>query len=104
MPENTTTGFAAYGCGPECEPWISVSHCGVFAFDNKTGDLLSVKCPSYLCCGQMVPIINGRMTDHDFPAGIAFGGQKCPWIGIRVVDDRAPSSVLAPDQPPQAAR
>ncbi|WP_280351938.1 hypothetical protein [Nocardia abscessus] len=50
-----------------------------------TGEVSSVKCPSMNCFGQMVKIVNGRMADHDSPMDIALGGQKCPWIGIRVV-------------------
>ncbi|WP_454197951.1 hypothetical protein [Nocardia sp. Marseille-Q1738] len=68
------------------------------AFNDATGALLWVKCPSFQCFGQRVPIINGRMASHDSPMDTPYG-QKCPWIGIRVVDDRAPYGYPAAGQP-----
>ncbi|WP_280345580.1 hypothetical protein [Nocardia abscessus] len=65
-----------------------------------TGEVSSVKCPSMNCFGQMVKVVNGRMADHDSPMDIALGGQKCPWIGIRVVFDRNQHPELMPAPPP----
>lgn len=79
----------AHGCGPECEPWITATHCGLMKFDHVTGELLAVRCPSKFCCDLVVPLVAGRIAPHATPAGSARG--RCPWIGIRVIDDR-PSS------------
>ncbi|MFG3618353.1 hypothetical protein [Nocardia sp. NPDC047654] len=109
MPD-TATAAVPYGCGPACGPWITVEQCGLFTFDQQTGEVLSVKCPSMNCFGQMVKVVLGRMADHDSPMDIALGGQKCPWIGIRVVFDSTRYPDLAtrpaspPTQPPQAGR
>ncbi|WP_280245413.1 hypothetical protein [Nocardia abscessus] len=65
-----------------------------------TGEVSSVKCPSTNCFGQMVKIVHGRIADHDSPMDIALGGQKCPWIGIRVVFDRNQHPGLMPAPPP----
>jgi hypothetical protein len=75
-----------------------------------TGEVSSVKCPSMNCFGQMVKVVNGRLAEHNSPMDIALGGQKCPWIGIRVVFDptRYPQHAAPPTppsvQPPQAGR
>ncbi len=74
------------GCNPNCEPWIGVSHCGLFTFSQTTGEVFSVKCPSMNCFGQMAKLVNGRMASHDSPMDTP-DGRKCPWIGIRVVND-----------------
>ncbi|MEU2091108.1 hypothetical protein [Nocardia beijingensis] len=109
MPEHTNT-VVPFGCGPACGPWITVEQCGLFTFDQQTGEVLSVKCPSMNCFGQMVAVVRGRMADHDCPMDIALGGRKCPWIGIRVVLDPTRYPDLAappappPAQPPQARR
>ncbi|MEV6325957.1 hypothetical protein AB0M45_33040 [Nocardia sp. NPDC051787] len=108
MPE-TTTATVPYGCDPACAPWITTEQCGLFTFNQNTGEVLSVKCPSLNCFGQMVKVVNGRMADHDSPLDIALGGQKCPWIGIRIVFDRRYSEFATPpapppQQPPQARR
>ncbi|MGY1978361.1 hypothetical protein [Nocardia gipuzkoensis] len=58
----------------------------------------------------MVKVVNGRMADHDSPMDLALGGQKCPWIGIRVVFDptrypeHATQPAPPPGQPPQAGQ
>ncbi|MGO4616890.1 hypothetical protein AB4305_20180 [Nocardia sp. 2YAB30] len=109
MPD-TTTATVPYGCGPGCEPWITTEQCGLFTMHSGTGEVLSVKCPSMNCFGQMVKVVNGRMADHDSPLDIALGGQKCPWIGIRIVFVRTRYSEVAtqpapaPVRPPQAGR
>ncbi len=75
-----------------------------------TGEVSSVKCPSMNCFGQMVKVVNGRMADHDSPMDIALAGQKCPWIGTRVMFDptrypgHATQPAPSPVQPPQAGR
>ncbi|MFR9769852.1 hypothetical protein [Nocardia sp. SC052] len=109
MPEHTNT-VVPHGCAPACGPWITVEQCGLFTFHHQTGEMLSVKCPSMICFGQMVTVVRGRMADHDSPMDIALGGQKCPWIGIRVVfdptryPDPAAQPAPPPTQPPQAGR
>ncbi|MBF6220077.1 hypothetical protein IU479_18390 [Nocardia abscessus] len=106
MPD-TTTAAVPYGCGPLCQPWITTWQCGLFTMHAEIGEVLSAECPSMNCLGQMVKVVNGRMADHDSPMDIALGGQKCPWIGIRVVFDRTRQPALAsppPSQPPQARR
>ncbi|NKY27682.1 hypothetical protein [Nocardia gamkensis] len=102
MPELLSTAMP-FGCGPTCQPWITVEQCGLFTFDQQTGEVLSVKCPSMNCFGQMVKVVRGRMADHDSPMDIALGGQKCPWIGIRVVFDptRYPDLAAQPAPPPK---
>ncbi|MGY2032053.1 hypothetical protein ACXGSC_10450 [Nocardia gipuzkoensis] len=106
MPEHATALVVSHGCGPGCGPWITVAHCGLFTFNQNTGEVLSVKCPSMNCFGQMVKVVNGRMADHDSPMDIALGGQKCPWIGTRVVFDRVRELTPAPPPgpPPRAGR
>lgn len=79
----------AHGCSPECEPWMTATHCGVTKFHYATGELLAVRCPSKTCCDLMVPLVAGRIAPHTSPVGVAHG--RCPWIGMRVVDDRGPS-------------
>jgi hypothetical protein len=109
MPD-TTTAAVPYGCSPLCEPWITTEQCGLYTMHAETGEVLSAKCPSMNCFGQMVKVVNGRMADHDSPMDIALGGRKCPWIGIRVVFDRnqhpeyATQPAPPPVQPPQAGR
>ncbi len=70
---------------PECDcgPWIKLSHCGVGKFDPRTNTLVEVACPARSCM-KWVPLVHGRIDKHD---GWVPGG--CPWIGVRVVDDRA---------------
>jgi hypothetical protein len=110
MPDHSSTATVPSGCGPDCEPWITVEHCGMATVNPATGEVSSVKCPSMNCFGQMVKVVHGRMADHDSPMDIALGGQKCPWIGIRVVFDSTRYPDLAtrpaspPTQPPQAGR
>ncbi|WP_157187278.1 hypothetical protein [Nocardia vinacea] len=72
---------------PECAcgPWIKLSMCGIGMFSRKTGELVSVACPSQLCAG-MVPLVDGRLDDH---SPVMPNPQPCPWAGVRVVDDRA---------------
>lgn len=79
----------AHGCGPECEPWITATHCGVTKADQVTGELLAVRCPAKDCCDLVVLLVAGRIAPHAAPPGSAPG--RCPWSGIRVVDDLAPS-------------
>ncbi|MGK8500902.1 hypothetical protein [Nocardia asiatica] len=102
MPDHSSTATMPVGCGPGCDPWITVEHCGMASLNPETGEVSSVKCPSMNCFGQMVMIINGRVDDHDSPMDIALGGQKCPWIGIRVVFDpaRYPEHARKPGAPP----
>ncbi|WP_280342469.1 hypothetical protein [Nocardia abscessus] len=109
MPDHSSTATVPHGCGPACGPWITVEQCGLFTFHQETGEVLSVKCPSMNCFGQMVKVVHGRMADHDSPLDLALGGQKCPWIGIRVVfaaryPDLAAQSAPSPTQAPQAGR
>ncbi|WP_280473835.1 hypothetical protein [Nocardia asiatica] len=76
------------GCGPECEPWIAVSHCGAAKFDPDTGELRAVRCPSRHCADAFVSVVNGRIAAHTGPSerpGV------CPWTGIHIVDDRTGS-------------
>ncbi|MGY1936813.1 hypothetical protein [Nocardia gipuzkoensis] len=110
MPDHSSTAAVPLGCGPGCDPWITVEHCGMATLNPATGEVSSVKCPSMNCFGQMVKVVNGRMADHDSPMDIALAGQKCPWIGIRVVFDptrypgHATQPAPSPVQPPQAGR
>lgn len=67
----------------DCGPWIKLSMCGMGAFSNKTGQLWSVQCPSRFCM-TMVVLVDGKISDHD---GVIAG--RCPFIGVRVVDDTA---------------
>lgn len=105
-----TAATVPCGCCPGCEPWITTEQCGLFTMHSGAGGVLSVKCPSVNCFGQMVKVVNGRMGHHDSPLDIALGGQKCPWIGIRVVVDRTRYPDLAAQpappavQPPQGGR
>ncbi len=71
---------------PECTcgPWIKVSLCGAAIFSASTGKLVSVACPSRLCAG-MVAIVDDRIADH---TPIMPNPQPCPWVGVRVADDR----------------
>ncbi|MEV6340279.1 hypothetical protein AB0M12_36825 [Nocardia vinacea] len=69
----------------DCGPWITLSMCGIGTFDPETSELRSVRCPDRLCAG-LVPLIDGRIADHD---GILPSALRCPWIGVRVVDDTA---------------
>lgn len=105
MPEHANP-VVPYGCDPACGPWITVEQCGLFTFHQETGEVLSVKCPSIHCFGQMVKIVHGRMAHHEFPMDLAPGGRKCPWIGTRVVFDHVRDLDLAaqPAPPPQAGR
>ncbi|WP_405166295.1 hypothetical protein OG203_15125 [Nocardia sp. NBC_01499] len=57
---------------------------------HKAGEIFRVGCPSMLCSG-MVPVVDGKIGDHD---GIVPG--RCPWIGTRVVDDRADFARVEP--------
>ncbi len=100
MPDHSSTATMPFGCGPGCDPWITVEHCGMATLNPATGEVSSVKCPYMNCFGQMVKIVNGRMADHDSPMDIALGSQKCPWIGIRVVFDPTPHPELMPAPPP----
>ncbi|MET8871190.1 hypothetical protein [Nocardia sp. NPDC004604] len=68
-----------------CDPWIKLSMCRVGAFSTETDELVSEACPSRLCVG-MVPLADGRIGDHE---AIVPVGERCPWIGVRVLDDRA---------------
>lgn len=69
-------------------PWIKLSHCGIFGYDQATNALLSVRCPSRFCPDKLVPLVNGRIALHTAPIDeIVPGG--CPWVGTRIVDDRA---------------
>lgn len=77
----------AHGCGPECEPWITATHCGVTKFDHATGGLLAVRCPSTACVDLVVPLVAGRIAPHVARTGAT--RSRCPWTGIRVVDDHA---------------
>jgi hypothetical protein len=105
MPEHANP-VVPYGCGPACGPWITVEQCGLFTFRQETGEVLSVKCPSIHCFGQMVKIVNGRMAHHDSPMDIAPGGRTCPWSGIRAVFDpvRYPGLAAQPAPASQAGR
>ncbi|MFI6043837.1 hypothetical protein ACIA8C_19570 [Nocardia sp. NPDC051321] len=53
-------------------------------FDQSTGEVLKVYCPSMYCSDRvLVPVVEGKIGQHD---GVVPG--RCPWIGTRVVDDR----------------
>ncbi|WP_433197795.1 hypothetical protein ACQP1G_02040 [Nocardia sp. CA-107356] len=69
-------------CG--CGPWVKLSMCGIGQFNTKTGELVSVACPSALCA-YLIPLVDGRIGAHD---GIMPMREPCPWAGVRVVDDR----------------
>ncbi|MFB8279557.1 hypothetical protein [Nocardia colli] len=74
---------------PSDGPWIKVSQCGFgFGEFNTAGELLNVACPSMFCAGGMAPVVDGKIGEH---AGVVAG--RCPWIGTRVVDDRADFNV-----------
>lgn len=73
MPEST------------CGPTIKLSLCGVGAFSATTGALEFVACPSRMCAA-MVPLVDGCIADH---TPIMPKPERCPWVGVRVVDDRA---------------
>ncbi|MGK8509744.1 hypothetical protein ACRS5S_17415 [Nocardia asiatica] len=109
MSDNVTA-IVPDGCGAACGPWITVEQLNLFTFRQETGEVLSVKCPSMNCSGQMVKVVNGRMAVHGSPMAIAPGDRKCPWIGIRVVCDRTRHLEVGfqpappPVQPPQAGR
>ena len=64
-------------------PWILLSQCGIGSFSAETGALVGVACPSWLCSG-LVPLVDGRIVAHQVHAG-----ERCPWSGTRVVDDRS---------------
>ncbi|MEU7763579.1 hypothetical protein AB0B25_00415 [Nocardia sp. NPDC049190] len=76
---------------PDCTcgrgPWITLSQIGVGKFDLDTDQLVTVVCPSRFCL-VWAPLVDGKIGRHaGAVAGVAEG--DCPWIGIRVVDDRA---------------
>lgn len=74
-------------CGCECGPWIRLSQCGVGKFDRRTGKLVEVTCPSRFCM-TWARLVDGKIAAHSGTIdAIVPGG--CPWIGTRVVDDRA---------------
>ncbi|WP_174189977.1 hypothetical protein [Nocardia barduliensis] len=76
------------GCGPECEPWIAVSHCGAAKYDPDTGELRAVRCPSRYCADAFVSVVGGRIAAHNGPTALP---GVCPWAGIHIVDDRTDS-------------
>ncbi|WP_194835513.1 hypothetical protein [Nocardia sp. XZ_19_369] len=54
-------------------------------FDKNTGEVLKIYCPSIYCSDRvLVPLVDGKIGPHD---GVIPG--LCPWIGTRVIDDRA---------------
>ncbi|WP_327111720.1 hypothetical protein OHB12_26585 [Nocardia sp. NBC_01730] len=72
----------------DCErgPWILWSHCGFGKFDPHTNALVEVACPSRFCA-VWVRLVDGKLADHE-----RTDGGPCPWIGVRVVDDRTDPS------------
>ncbi|MBF6328712.1 hypothetical protein [Nocardia transvalensis] len=71
---------------PNDGPWIKLSMCGVGSFNGKTGELVKVMCPSRFCLA-MAPLIDGKIGEHD--AALPVGPGRCPWLGVRVVNDEA---------------
>jgi hypothetical protein len=67
----------------DCGPWIKWSHCGFGKFDPRTNALTEVACPSRHCA-TWVRLVDGKLTEHERTIG-----GRCPWIGVRVLDDRA---------------
>ncbi|GAA5045701.1 hypothetical protein [Nocardia callitridis] len=67
-------------------PWITLTQCGGGGFDAD-GALVQVLCVSRFCL-KWVPLIEGRIAPHTTAVS---GAGRCPWIGTRVVDDRADS-------------
>jgi hypothetical protein len=59
------------------------SHCGFGEFDSHTNALVEVASPSRHCA-TWVALVDGELTEHE-----RTDGGRCPWIGVRVVDDRA---------------
>jgi hypothetical protein len=69
--------------------WLSA--CGPGEFDSA-GNLVKVRCPSYLCQKMVVELVNGKIGPH---SGTEPG--QCPFIGYRVYDDSDP--IPAPTRP-----
>ncbi len=63
-------------------PWINLSHCGFGKFDPQSNTLTEVNCPSRYCA-TWVRLVDGKLAEHERTRG-----GPCPWIGVRVVDDR----------------
>ncbi len=66
-------------------PWILLSQCGIGHASPETGHVMSVSCPSFLCYG-LFPLVDGKIAAHQVREG-----ERCPWSGTRVHDDRANS-------------
>ena len=64
-------------------PWILLSQCGIGSFSPDAQRLVGVACPSWLCSG-LVPLVDGMIAVHHVREG-----ERCPWSGTRVVDDRS---------------
>ncbi|WP_067474152.1 hypothetical protein [Nocardia amamiensis] len=69
-------------CDHDRGPWILWSHCGFAKVDPYMNALVEVACPSRYCT-TWVRLDDGKLTEHER----AEGG-RCPWTGVRVVDDR----------------
>lgn len=63
-------------------PWILLSQCGIGSFSPDAQRLVGVACPSWLCSG-LVPLVDGKIAVHHVRVG-----ERCPWSGTRVVEDR----------------
>lgn len=64
-------------------PWILLSQCGIGLLSADTGQLVSVACPSWLCDG-LIPLVDGKIASHRVQ-----DGERCPWSGTRVHNDRS---------------
>ncbi|MFF0456116.1 hypothetical protein [Nocardia africana] len=72
-------------------PWILLSQCGIGSFSPNARRLVGVACPSWLCSG-LVPLVDGKIVAHHVREG-----ERCPWSGTRVVDDRSAFTSSADD-------
>ncbi|WP_454194129.1 hypothetical protein [Nocardia sp. Marseille-Q1738] len=59
------------------------SHCGFAKVAPQTGALIEVACPPRYCL-TWVRLVDGAITEHERTED-----GRCPWTGVRVVDDRA---------------
>jgi hypothetical protein len=51
--------------------------------NGQRGFVTHVRCPDSRHCLRLVPLVDGRIGEHERNIG-----GVCPWIGFRVVDDR----------------
>lgn len=75
--------------GCEHGPWIPAALCGAVLYEGE--DITRVACPAG---PHQAPVEDGAIAEHNYH-GSGPGHEPCPWVGIRVVDNRtAPAAML----------